>query len=280
MSFSADTGMAECLVIARKRKPEVAYSHRSSFISLMQRPQGFALASVEANLLSREDSVRRIEDGPYGGTPFTIGTELAGHMMTTPGKSHGGLWESVRLMDFSLAQTAFALCNSILWLPASPDGVRLEFVLLDAIANLGFHHLDITGLPSKGPPQGPFSKVSPSPTATYPSLWNHDAKRETRMICAPDSQLQVRTGMENKAAIVWATASRSHLNLDFRFNSQPLAVAFTDRETVGGRAWPNIKFDNIAFDHIFTIWSNSTLGLLCFGGTLTGKLQVVEQLLR
>ena len=59
-------------------------------------------------------------------------------------------------------------------------------------------------------------------------------------------------------------ASRAHINLDFRFNSQPLVVAFTDRESIGGRAWPNVKFDNPQFDHIFTVWCNSTLGLLCF----------------
>ena len=38
----------------------------------------------------------------------------------------------------------------------------------------------------------------------------------------PDSQLQVRQGMEEKAADIWATASRAHLNLDFRFNSQAI----------------------------------------------------------
>ena len=63
---------------------------------------------------------------------------------------------------------------------------------------------------------------------------------------------------------VWATASRAHLNLDFRFNSQPLAVTITEQASVGGRAWPNATFPDTRFDHPFTLWSNSTLGLLLF----------------
>ena len=82
------------------------------------------------------------------------------------------------------------------------------------------------------------------------------------MVCEPDSQLRVRPGMEAKAADVWATASRAHINLDFTFGSQPLAVAFTEPKSVGGRAWPNVIFHDARFDYVFTVWGNSTLGFL------------------
>ena len=114
------------------------------------------------------------------------------------------------------------------------------------------------------PRAGPFDKINASPTATYPSLWNHNAKKETRIICEPDSQLRARQGMETKAAQVWTTASRAHVNLELRFNSQPLAVAFTERESIGGRAWPNVIFDDDRFDYAFAVWGNSTLGLLSY----------------
>ena len=264
LSFSADTGMAECLVIARKLKPGEPRSLQTSFTSLQRRPQGFAHASAVAKTVGGGNYIRQIEDGPYGGTPLVIGDEVAGQMLTAPSQSDEQVWGAVRVSDYSLAQSAYALSNSQLWLPGSPKSMKTGLAPLSAIGKLGFHHLDITGLPSKGPPQGPFSKIDSSPTATYPTLWNHDAQAETRIVCTPDSQLQVRPGMEDKAAIVWATASRAHINLDFRFNSQPLGAAFTDRETMGGRAWPNVKFDNPEFDHVFTMWCNGTLGLLCF----------------
>ena len=121
-------------------------------------------------------------------------------------------------------------------------------------------HRDITG-PA---PRGPFDKVAASPTATYPALWSHNARQETRMVCLPDSQLLVRPGMEEKAADVWETASRVHLNLGFRFNTQPLAIAFTDQHSLGGRAWPNVNFSVREYNMALTLWGNSTLGILCY----------------
>ena len=63
---------------------------------------------------------------------------------------------------------------------------------MGVVGELGLVHRDITG----PPPRDPFTKTSPSPTATYPALWNHSATNETRMVGAPDSQLLVRRGME------------------------------------------------------------------------------------
>ena len=206
------------------------------------------------------EQARCIEDGPYGGTALMIGDELAGESMTAPVQTDGTSWGAVRLSDLSLAQTAYALAQSKLWLPGSPSALDVEVAPLNKLAKLGLVDRDITG----PRPRGPFDKIAPTPTATYPSLWNHDAKNETRMVCEPDSQLRVRPGMEGKAAVAWATASRCHVNRDFRFNSQPLAVAFTEREGIGGRAWPSVGFIDDRFDYAFTLWSNSTLGLLLY----------------
>ncbi len=84
------------------------------------------------------------------------------------------------------------------------------------------------------------------------------------MVCLPDSQLLVRPGMEDKASDVWATASRAHISRGFRFNSQPLAVAFTDQQSVGGRGWPSVSFSNSSYDYAFALWGNSTLGILSY----------------
>ena len=68
MSFSSDTGMAECLVIARKtcvgavREPPAPRAH---FTSLTKRPEGFASATLLARALIDSDGIRNIEDGPY-----------------------------------------------------------------------------------------------------------------------------------------------------------------------------------------------------------------------
>ena len=260
LSFSADTGMAECLVIACKVKQFETATGRGHFVSLGRRAGGFAHAGALAMNVSQPEQARRIEDGPYGGTALMIGDQLAGESMTAPVHTDGTSWGAVRLSDLSLAQTAYALAQSKLWLPGSHSALDVKVAPLDRLAKLGMVHRDITGPRHRGP----FDKIDPTATATYPSLWNHDARNETRMVCQPDSQLRVRPGMEEKAAAAWDTASRTHINLDFRFNSQPLAVAFTKRESMGGRAWPNVGFTDDRFDYAFTLWSNSTLGLLLY----------------
>ena len=256
LSFSADTGMAECLVIARKTKRDESPDNRALFASLRRKLQGFAHASSLAVEVIGSSQVRRIEGGPYGGTPLNIGEELAGEAISTP--FNGGNWGAVRLSDSSVAQTAYSLSRSKLWLPGWATPLQLSVVALSHIGRRGWHDMNIAGS------SGPFSKASPSPTATYPSLWSHNAKKETRMVCQPDTQLLVKLGKEARAAEAWATASHSHINRDFRFNSQPLTAAFTEQQSIGGRAWPNVAFDDKKMEYGFVIWANSTLGLLSF----------------
>ena len=260
LSFSSDTGMAECLVIARKHTANETSSNRVYFTSLSHRPQGFANSAGIANGIVEHSGTRRIEDGPYGGTSLKIGDELVGESLSARNSSDGDGLAGVRLGDYALAQTAYALSCSQLWLPGVPAPIEVKVVPVSLVGTRGYHDMNIAG-PS---PSGPFTRVAPSPTATYPALWGHDAIRETRMVCESDSQLRVKQGMEAKAATVWETASRPHVNRDFRFNSQPLAAAFTEQESIGGRAWPNVAFVDKRFDYAFTVWSNSTLGLLLF----------------
>ena len=121
VSFSADTGMAECLVIARKRNGQEAKGQRIHFTSLTHRPLGFANASSIAGQIIGGQPVRVVEDGPYGGTPLMMGDEVAGQMLTTPDAGSAANWGAVRQSDYSLAQTAYALSESRLWLPAIPQ---------------------------------------------------------------------------------------------------------------------------------------------------------------
>ena len=260
MAFSADTALGECLVIARKLNNGENPNGQVEFVSLKRRAQGFYHAAALSGEIAKSASVREIEDGPYGGTPLMVGDEKAGEMLTAPCEIEGDAFAAVRLADSSLAQTAYALADSRLWLPGASDALELKTDALGTVSRLGLVHRDITG-PA---PRGPFDKVAASPTSTYPALWNHNASKEKRIVCQPDSQLLVRQNMEDKAAEVWTTASRAHLNIELRFNSQPLGACLTERESIGGRAWPNVIFDDECLDYAFAVWNNSTLGLLLY----------------
>ena len=260
VSFSSDTAIAECLIVARKLHTNEASSATVDFTSLVRRPTGFVYSAALTSAYTSTDNVRRIEDGPYGGTSLTVGDERVGEMLTAPYDRDGGAWSAVRLLDSSVAQTTYALGNSRLWLPGNLTSKELQCVPLSIVGQMGLYHIDING-PA---PRGPFDKDVASPTATYPALWNHNAKNEKNIICESDSQLLVRQGFEKKAYEQWKTASRCHLNRDFTLGSQPLAVAFTERATIGGRAWPNVIFSDERYDYAFAVWGNCTLGLLSY----------------
>ena len=260
MSFSSDTGMAECLVVARRLREGETPSDTATFTSFNHRPLGFAHSAVIASEIAKNTSVRSIADGPYGGTPLMVGEEPIGEMLTAPYDTEGETWAAVRLSDASLAQTAYGLSKSRLWLPSIASTFDLNLVPLSIIGQRGIYDMNIAGTSSSAP----FTKTSASSTATYPALWNHNASRETRIVCQPDSQLQVKIDKEQRAAEVWTTASRIHLSRGFRFNSQPLAVAFTDQKSIGGRGWPNVLFSDVRYDYASAIWGNSTLGLLSY----------------
>ena len=260
LSLSSDTGVAECMVIGRKLAKGEQPDGRAQFISLHRRPRGFADAREIVRAVLDGEYVRHLEDGPYGGTPIFCGDSHFGEVLHAPINDYEKGWGASRITDAAVAQVASALSKGKLWLPAELDGLDLPVADLGRLAQRGVDHQLLVSAAHRGP----FIKDPPRPTATYPSLYNHNAKAERFMVCHPDSAMRVKPGMETRAAELWAMASRAHLTLDFRFTSQPLAAAVTEYRSIGGTAWPNVIFPEARFDYPFALWCNSTLGLLSF----------------
>ncbi len=130
--------------------------------------------------------------------------------------------------------------------------------------------MDIWGDKRDGTPQGPFviEKLKSQKVASFPALWAHNAMEERRLVVAPDSEGHVKSWpsdqalVDHKAASVWETATHAHYNCDLRFNSQSLIVAMTERKCIGGRAWPSVILQDSKHEYAFSLWCNSTFGLL------------------
>ncbi len=259
MSFSSDTGMAECLVVGRRIASSEKRSGRGKFASLRRRPASF-VESKEVSKAILSGDVRRLEDGPYGGSPVYCGDAIAGETLDVPIEPEEAGWGAARLLDASIAQVAHSLSRGKIWLPAKSTPESLPVAQLSEVGRLGVHDSMLI-LKSHN---GPFVKSESSPTATYPSLWNHDADAERFLVCRPDSALRVKPGMELRAAKLWETATRIHLNRDFTFGSQALAFAFTEQQAAGGRVWPNVILDDERFEVCLMVWGNSTLGLMAY----------------
>jgi hypothetical protein len=273
-SFSADTDMAECLVVGRKTKTD---KNRGTFVVLKERPAYPLLgasAAKQIHHLIAEKNLRCLEDGPMGGTHLYFGNDVIGQAMEAPLPESGG-WNLARIADLSLAQAAYQLAvEKCVWLPRmdKSQAVGIPITTVGAIGEIGPVHRDINGKNPDGSIRGPFSikESNARSVPTYPVLWAHDAKREQTMSFDGDSEglpfkgadAGEQESIDLKVSHVWATASHCHCNLDFRFNSQSTGMQFTSRKTIGGRAWLSILLRSVEQEKVLVLWANTSLGLL------------------
>ena len=256
-AFSADTGIAEALVVAVKRGEPVETGESSAdalYVNLRRRPHSLAEAAEIAR------AVDRLPDSRSG--LVYIGNDEAGCFIRAT-VADGGC---AVLREPGVAETALALRDGRLHLPRLREMLRLPIVPLANLGDRGLVHRDISGTNSDGTPRGPFDVIPARDVApTYPILWSHDARRERRLIVEPDTEGRVRAACDDQALGVWETATRLHLNLDFRLNSQSLAACLTPERSIGGRAWPNYRLHvDEPGEEAVVLWANTTLGLIGF----------------
>ena len=110
LSFSADTGLGECLAIGQQSEQKHT---RATFVILSEKPdysiQGIAVAYQIRQLIKKKE-LRQLEDGPVGGSIIQFGNEIIGQAIDAPLPSSGG-WKLARIADLSLAQTAYHLSD-------------------------------------------------------------------------------------------------------------------------------------------------------------------------
>ena len=273
-SFSADTGMGECMLVATKAANENKRAVFVTFDDAPTLPMMGARAARQITETIAAANIARLEDGPVGGSDITFGDDLVGSMIDAPLPEQGG-WNVARIGDMSLAQTAYQLAGlGRLWLPTtlekSASVVRMSTV--GKLARIGPYHSDIEGRTPQGGIRGPFRtrEIPDGTVPTYPCLWRHKADRE-RTICF-DADMEAiplvpknsdeKEIISRKTGEAWATASHLHFNRDFRFNSQSTAFQFTRRISLGGRAWLSVKINDDALEKAACLWGNCILGLL------------------
>ena len=269
-AFSADTGLGECLLVATGHTQEK--SGRARFLTLRWIPRNQVEGEFIAESVHGIKGVRRLEDGPSGGTPIRIGADEVGQVLDCP-LPKSGPWQYAGILDFALAQSAWQLTQGKLWLPRTAQ-YALKIAPLEEFARIGPVHRDINGTEGEVP-RGPFDIHKPpiNPVPTYPALWAHDAKRERCMEVEIDSEAIVRAScnrdaqeeINKKAEAIWDTATRAHIATDFQYNSQSLCVSMTRTDCIGGRAWPSVIFPGekrATWEPAFAVWCNSTLGIL------------------
>ncbi len=253
-AFSADTGMAEALVVGTKKHDGRAGCDKTLFVNLYHRPSSL----VEAFEIAR--AVCHIAPQARQGRLCVGDRTIIGTYIRAPLRQGG----CASLRETTLADTALGLTEKELRLPRGYTA-PLSTICLGDIGEKGLLDRDIAGQNSNGTPRGPFEVIPIQGVPQYPVLWGHDAKRERSLVVPPDSEGEVRPGCDAHAVRVWQrTASRLHFNRDFQINSQSLTACITPTKAIGGRAWPNFVPAEDEWTLPLVLWSNTTLGLLAF----------------
>ena len=253
-AFSADTNMAECLVIAVKGISE--NTNRGTFVSLHHRPDNHLEAVEIAKEIHSLQSIRKFEDPPIGGDSIKVGN-VVGQALDCPLQE---IWTATRVRDYSLIQSAYHLANGRLWLVTQPEFLEVPIASVGDVATMGFNHRTI-----RDPSWGAFEmEDGGSDTDMYPGLGHLDSNNQRAMVVEVDCHGTIRSGRYKKAQEILKRTSRIHHNASLQFNANSLAVLFTERISLGIGTLPNVVFNNSLWEYVWTLWGNSSLGLLCY----------------
>jgi len=275
-AFSADTGVAECMIIGtRSKKP----GNTMVSVSLYRRPtstlEGVEIARrVETMIASGK--IRSIIDGPLGGTPIFLGDEKVGEAVTAPIAI--GPWPVSRIHDHALAQVAYQLIEKReVILPGSAIAIAETgpFCKLGDLGEEGPYDMDVgSGTMSGGAPRGPFEVMATTNPAsvTFPVHNAHHEERERFLEIPADSEglprqaasATVQAILQRRRDAILATATKLHFARDVRFNANALIACVTTREAIGGRAWPSFLITERKYEKAIVLWFNSSLGILAF----------------
>ena len=253
-SFSADTDMAEVLLVAKRRSDAAGPSGDVLYVNLFDQPQTL-LESMEV-----ARACLGIDPASASGY-LRAGTAVLASFVRATIRDGG----CAALRNVELVRINQQLAGGILSLPRASQDYVLPTARLDLLGTRGKVDRDIYSSREQAPPfRGPFIVEPIVATPSYPVLWNHDSRRELTMVVKPDAGARVRAGSEHAARSVWDSATRLHLRRDLRFTSEYVAACLTRDVSLGGAAWPNFKCTELDWEPLLALWFNSTLGLMSY----------------
>ena len=254
-TFSADTTMAECIVVATKGRDK--NTGRGKFVCLTDKPHS-PLESVEiANRINRSHEIRRLEDVPNGGDTISVGNTNSGLMLDCEIKD-GVPWIATRARSMALLQMANKLTTGTLHFPMSRETLPIHICQVQDIARVG-------SADSYRAKDGPFVMVEGyEPNSDgYDALWKVDAPLQRAMVATPDSTAIPRSNDNAMVKRVLDCFSRTHYHINLRFTSNSVISSLTEKPSIGVRSMINVLLDDPRHEVVWTLWCNSSLGLFC-----------------
>ena len=273
-AFSHDTGMTECMVVATKGVGE--NTGRAKFVSLSERPKSLLAGQALAVLIHRQSVIRRMEDVSHGSERLMVGDVNMGQMLECP--IGAGEWGASRVKSMSLMQIAYQLGQGKLRLSELQEAIDIPICLLGKIGQVGGSHLDIK---AKGK-RGAFEMHRSDYTVQEgtDALWElkHITPQRSMQV-VPDYKAQMKsTHVEKASRILREHNSRTHYHLYLGFASNSVVAHWTETPSLGVGSFTNVKLQDVRYDAAWTLWTNSTFGMMCHWAT-AGKQQEARGML-
>ena len=254
-AFSADTGMAECILVATKGVDK--NTGRGKFVCLHQRPQSMLEAIEIANQINRSNNTRKLEDVPDGGDIIGIGGTDIGQMLDSP-INDSIAWIATRARSMALLQTAHRIRDGKLHLPMSREPVFIHICQVHNIAKVG-------SADAYRKKDGSFTMIEGCKPNTdgYDALWKVNAPLQRSMVAEPDYTAIPRSNDSAMVKRVLDCYSKTHYHINLTFGANSVISSFTEHPSIGVRSMINVLLNNPHHEIAWTLWCNSTLGLLC-----------------
>lgn len=257
-AFSADTDMAEVMIVARSLRTGESPKRLAHFVNLFERPANKLAAQETAKAVRKTIAVLA---KPRTHSDAVVG-DLAVATVRLERVESREKWTTVRIANTGLVQVARELAEGKLILPQRRNPAPIPMTRLGGIGTVGPLDRDIASGPHE-PDRGPFTKHDGTDSGTeWPFLWNRNSKNQQSLAVAPDSHGVIKEGKEDAAQAIWQWASHLHISSECGFNSSPTCAVFTSRHTMGGRAWPNFRLPTPEMEKAVCVWLNGTLGLI------------------
>lgn len=264
-AWSADTNLAEVLVVARKKNTQglqSALATNGILVNLKTKPPNNILAAEYAarirSIIEREN-MRSIKDGPRRGTPIEVGGKSVGELVSVSLSAEP--WRDIGIRETSIAQFAHQLGEGHVWFPRSKRKLQEELPIrsIKQFSVVGFADNNIANNQASA-----FQRIEIGDVPDFPMVWRNDSASQTSMLLRPDQEGRIKPNRDDLAFRIWDRRSRSLIAREVSYSSQSLIAGYATESVIGGRGWPNVQLQNEQQEKAFVLWGNCSLGAILF----------------
>ena len=249
-SFSADTGMGEMLLVARKTK-EGDGDRNITFANLHRLPRDFVEAHEIARALRHTE---KSEELKIGGHVFATCVKLS--------SKNGEPWGAAGAKEHEIAIIAEKMTRGIFVAPGLVEERAFNISMSPLLPHVGPTHHKIGHL-SGNQAIGAFTfRDWRRGDNVNLALWKADYKTQTQLVCAPTHRGELMRGERDLAKKMLEQQSTLFISRGLGMASQKLAGAMTKTPCMGGTGWNGLQCPEES-RAAYCLWLNSVLGLIC-----------------